>query len=115
MRAGVLGLVIATSLFCAACSGEHRPGVSPAAAKSAIERRASEWSTRGKIVDLSCQTDATDSTVVSCDGSPLECRGTTPFERWFVSRGAEGGLVVSDPQADGYCIVNVKPGARGNG
>jgi hypothetical protein len=81
----------------------------------AIERRASEWSTRGKIVDLSCQPDVSDSRTVTCDGSPLECRGAAPFERWFVSRGAKGGLVVSDPQANGYCIVNVKPEANGLG
>lgn len=108
---GVVGaLVIAALGICAACSDERPPGVSAAAAKQAIERRAGEWSTRGKIVDLSCRPDASDSTVVSCEGSPVECHGQTPFERWFVHRGAEGALVVSEPQTDAYCIVNVEPG-----
>ena len=70
---------------------------------------------RGRIVDLSCQVDASDSTVVRCDGSPVECRGQKPFEVWFVHRGTEGEPVVNDPLANGYCIVNVKPGPDGVG
>ena len=116
MRAALAGLLI-TSLFCAACSDEHRPAVSPAAAKSAIERRASEWSARGEIVNLSCRADSADATALSCDGDPLECvEGQAPgggapskTDRWLVHRGANGKPVVGDPQQITYCIVISPP------
>jgi hypothetical protein len=112
MRGVIAGLVTVAVVLATGCSHGQRSGVSPAAAKQAIERRANEWSRRGMIVDLSCQSDPSDSTAASCDGSPVECRGPAPFERWFVHVSAAGRLVVSDPQpnSDVYCIVNVKPG-----
>jgi hypothetical protein len=101
--------------ICAACTDEHeqRPRVSPAAAKQVIQKRAREWSIHRKIFDLSCRPDPANSAAVTCDGSPVECRGATTFERWSVHRGSKGKLVVSDPESAGYygyCIVNVSPG-----
>ena len=110
MRKAVIVLAVAMVGVCTACTNEHRPRVSPAAAKRAIEQRAREWSVHGKIVDLSCRSDPADSAAVTCDGSPIECRGAKPFERWSVHRGARDEPVVSEPESDGYCIVNVIPG-----
>jgi hypothetical protein len=97
--------VIAMVGVCAACSGAQRPRVSQAAAKRAIEQRAREWSSDGKIVDLSCRTDPADSAAITCDGSPTECGGGTPVERWSVHRAATGEPVISDPEPTAYCIV----------
>lgn len=105
-------LVVAMVGVCVACTDEQRPRVSPAAAKRVIEERAREWSMRGKIVDLSCRSDPVDSAAVTCDGSPIECRGARTFERWSVHRGTKDELVVSNPEPnnDYICIVNVSPG-----
>jgi hypothetical protein len=84
-----------------------RTPVSPAAAKRAIQQRAREWSSGGKIVELSCHSDPADSEAVTCDGSPVECQGGKRFERWSVHRGASGEPVISAPESDAYCIVNV--------
>jgi hypothetical protein len=115
MRSVLIGLVVATSGLCVACTDhQQRPVVSPAAAKRAIEQRAREWSSSGKIVDLSCRSDPADRAAIICDGSPAECQGGTPIERWSVHRGTKGKAVVSEPEQKVYCIVtsDSEDGAR---
>jgi hypothetical protein len=108
MRGLLIGLLVAMVGLCAACSDEQRPGVSPAAAKRAIQKRAAEWSSGGRIVDLSCRSDSDDSGALTCEGSPVECGGGTPTERWSVHRGRNGKAVVilGEPEQTTYCIVN---------
>jgi hypothetical protein len=84
-----------------------RTRVSPPTAKRAIQQRAREWSSGGKIADLSCRSDPADSGSLTCEGSPVECQGgaRTPIDRWSVDRGATGEPVINEPKQKVYCIV----------
>ena len=89
---------------------ETRIRVSPTAAKRAIQQRARKWSSGGKIVDLACRPDPADSEAITCVGSPVECQGGAPIDRWSVHRGrgtnGEPVVILGVPEQTTYCIVN---------
>lgn len=113
MRAVLISLTFVTAGLCVGCSHQQRPLVSPAAAKRAIQRHAGKWSSGGKIVDLSCRQDPDDPKAITCDGSPVECQGGIPIDRWSVHRGRKGQpvVMVGEPEQRVYCIVNTSPGS----